>query len=84
MRVMGDGQTNNQRLEQFTLASSSGASDHAMGAMSRFVQVDPDGSIDPLPSKHRRHASTGPGVPDLEQYDPDPDAPTAAKLERPT
>src|SRR6266567_294767 len=54
MRVMGDGQTNNQRLEQFTLARSGGASDNAMWAMSSFVQVDPDGSIDPLPKMHKR------------------------------
>src|SRR6266566_2538179 len=50
MRMMGDGQANNQRLEQFTLARSSGARDNTMWAMSSFVQVDPDGSIDPLPN----------------------------------
>src|SRR6266568_6242875 len=65
MRVMGDGQTNNQRLEQFTLARSGGASDNAMWAMSSFVQVDPDGSIDPLPNRNPQKTKTRIGIPPL-------------------
>src|SRR5437660_12494868 len=65
MRVMGKGQTNNQRLEQFTLARSSGASDNAMWAMRRFVQVDPDGSIDPLPNRNPQITETRISIPPL-------------------
>ena len=65
MRVMGDGQANNQRLEQFTLACPSGARDNTMWAMSRFVQVDPDGSIDPLPNRNPQITKTRTAIPPL-------------------
>src|SRR5207253_7372937 len=65
MWVMGDGQTNNQRLEQFTLARSGGTSDNAMWTMSRFVEVEPDGSINPLPNRNPQITKTRTSIPPL-------------------